>query len=82
MEVADIEVGFEYGAGDRATEREITLVWQSSPSRSTVKSDLASCLPWVITFSLIIRVARSPSLALVVRTVESTPLIWVVSISM
>ena len=59
----------------------MTLVWQPAPFRSTVKSDLACCLPWVITFSWMMRVASGPRVALVVRMVESTPLIWVVSIS-
>ncbi len=55
---------------------------EPAPSSSTRKEVSATWFPWVMSFSVTMILAPSASLALVRRLVESTPLIWTVSISM
>ena len=64
-----------------ATEREITLALQFSPFKSTSNSVLAYCDPCVIIFSRTSKLAPAFNSPLVIRFVESIPLICVVSIS-
>ena len=66
----------------RATDRETRSQPESSPVRSTEKSVSAVCSPWVMSFSRMTSRASFMSSARVIRLVESTPLIWVVSIFM